>query len=177
MGPISVSQAGVSVPNATPSQLTFNTKYPFEKIDSTNNASFQNINIFFSKDVPNPNGTSVFTLTTQIYSFAHGYTYIPRFWAMWQRTAGNSTQSGAEPNRYSNYQFEGGPIAASSASDVANFAYLLITADATNVYVSVMKTYDASNPDPVVNLAAYALELRVYVFVEDMSGTSVPSQA
>ena len=46
-GPISVSAPNTSLIGAATKDITFNTKYPFAKLDSTNTVSFQNINLIF----------------------------------------------------------------------------------------------------------------------------------
>lgn len=175
-GPIAVSAPGKSLSGAVGADITFNTRYPFAKLDSTNKVSFQSINIEFLNDPPNPNGTTVFELDTVIYPFPHGYKYIPTIWCIFQRTAGEGDQGDFSVTKYGPYGYENGVIAVSSAVDSANSALLTLRADETNIYIGVNKKYVAAH-GPVVNLSGYNLLVRVYAFVNDLSGTDVPNQA
>jgi hypothetical protein len=177
-GPIVVSAPGKSLQGAVGSDITFNTRWPFAKLDTTNKVSFQNINIFFATDPPNPNGTTVFSQKTVVYTFPHGYKYIPAIWCIFQRN-GNGDQGDFSVTKYGPYGYENGLICVSSTSDFAQSANLTLTADATNIYISVTKNYRTGGGwvDPPVNLSGYSLLVRVYAFVNDLSGTDVPSQA
>lgn len=175
-GPIAVSAPGTSLRGAVGTDITFNTRYPFAKLDSTNKVSFQAINIEFLHDPPNPNGTSVFKLITNIYTFPHGYKYIPAIWCIFNRTAGAGDQGDLSVTKFGPYGYENGLIAVASAADNSNFANLTLAADATNIYIGVNKFYDSLH-GAAVNLVGYALLVRVYAFVNDLSGTDVPKQA
>jgi hypothetical protein len=177
-GPISVSAPGKSLRDALGSDITFNTRHPFAKLDTTNKVSFQNINIFFANDPPNPNGTTQTSLVTTVYQFKHGYKYIPALWCIYQRT-GFGVQNDFSSTKFGPYGYENGTFCVSSASDTAQYAELAFWADETYVYIGINKHYqtDAFHPDPPVNLLGYSLLLRVYAFVNDLSGTDVPSHA
>jgi hypothetical protein len=159
-----VSQIGTTTKTATGSQVTFNTKYPFAKLDKTNLVSFQNISIQFYNEPPAPSGTypDIGPTTTLVYQFVHGYTYVPSTWFLMQVTP-SSTVSYPPVS----YQQEGtnsfflylGPGSGAS---------LTITADATNVYFYVNKYYGGSFGLP--NIIGYVLNIRAYVFVDDLSG-------
>lgn len=75
---IIISQPGVSVGNATGSQITFNTANAMIKLDTQNKAAFQTVTIIITTDPPNPpsSGAGGTTYTT-LYKFKHGYSYIP----------------------------------------------------------------------------------------------------
>lgn len=175
-GPIAVSAPGKSLRGAVGTDVTFNTRYPFAKLDSTNKVSFQAINIFFAKDPPNPDGTISTSLTTMVYTFPHGYNYISKIWCIFQRT-GAGDQGNFAVTKYGPYGYENGLIAVSSSADLSQSASLTLTADNTNIYLGVEKFYTSASADPAVNLSGYSLLVRVYVFVNDLSGTDVPSQA
>lgn len=175
-GPISVSAPSTSILGAVGSDITFNTRYPFAKLDSTNKVSFQNINIFFANDPPNPDGTTSFEQNTIIYTFPHGYKYIPAIWCIFQRT-GFGDQGDFSNTKYGPYGYENGIICVSNASDFAQFATLNLTADETNIYLSITKNYrhDIVFVDPPVNLIGYSLLVRIYAFVNDLLGHDVPN--
>lgn len=147
-----------------PQQVIFTTKYPFAKLDTqlginlkvnppaTNAVSFQNFRIFFSKEPPVTIGS---TSTTQIYQFAHGYTYIPTTWLLFQDlNAANTTASFT-------YGQENSIIVSKSALTFAEFT---MTVDSTNVTFSVYKQWNALDVSP--DVIGITLLLRLYVFVE-----------
>lgn len=177
-GPIAVSAPGTSLKGAVGSDITFNTRYPFAKLDSTKDTSFQNISIFFGVDTPNPDGVTAFSLNTIVYQFAHGYNYIPAIWCIFQRN-GAGDQGDLTVTKYGEHGYENGLIAVSSNSDFNQSANLTLLADQTNVYIGVTKNYITGGPftDPSVNLEGYTLLVRVYTFVNDLSGQDVPTQA
>lgn len=175
-GPIAVAGPGKTLLGGVGSDITFNTRYPFAKLDSTNLVSFQNINIFFGYDPPNPDGVSNFSRVTSIYTFKHGYKYIPAIWCIFQRT-GFGDQGDHTVTKFGPYGYENGVICVSSVSGSAQFARLKLWADATNVFLGIEKIYVAAHPDPAVNLSGYSLLVRVYCFVNDLSGNDVPFQA
>ena len=86
MGPITVASSGNNVSTALGSNITLNSNYPFTKLDTQNIVSFQTIQILFNNEPtqPTPGNTQVSTL---LYSFPHGYNYIPSIWLGWQNTA------------------------------------------------------------------------------------------
>lgn len=160
---MSVSQNGVDLRNASASQLVFSSQYPFAKLDRTNNVSFQNISILFNTEPPNPDGISVFTLTTLVYKFAHGYTYVPSTWFMMQNPSPGSV--GLQPA----YQQEGGDIIITNEADGTS-AVLSMQADSTNVYLYVTKNYTSG--DTLPNIQGFSINIRIYVFAGDLTGTT-----
>lgn len=169
---IKISTEGIDVNDAKPQETLLSTKYPLHKLDTQNPVSFQNLSIYFNANPPDPDGTIETSLTTQIYSFPHGYDYTPTTWMMFQRNAGPGVQSNPASTKYSAYQYEGGIIAAADVGDFSNFAYLNYSVDNKNVYIKVTKVYNVFTGAPPVDLSAYALLVRIYVFVEDLVGTS-----
>lgn len=172
-GPISVSAPGVSLIGATAKDITFSTRYPFHKLDSTNQNSFQVLTIFFNQDTPNPTPpTSVETFSnTLVYSFPHGYTYVPSTWFLIS-TDNFKTTKGAE----------GSIISTPAGTQLPNSsnATLNITVDETNINIYILKqwgyVFGTPDPNPPTVLGMF-VSIRSYIFVEDLSGTSVPSHA
>lgn len=165
---IIVTQNGSDVRTATTSQILLSDKYPFHKLDKTNPVSFQNISILFNTDPPNPPGAggspSDYTLTTTVYTFPHGYNYIPATWVLFV----NAYNYIAQPDLYNSGQ---GIILLLTDSG-ANGAFLSVTSDDTNIYVNVIKNYDTSelvSGPPII--LGITLVIRIYVFVEDLSGS------
>lgn len=160
-GPIVVTTGVSSLGSSSGSQLIFTTKYPFAKLDTTNLNSFQIVSILLTKDTSNPPSVNS-SAFTQIAFFPHGYTYVPSTWALIS-TDGFQTVSGPEGSIV--YGFLG-----------RSNATLSITADNVNIYFTINKTW--SNPDTSPpNISGLFLTIRLYVFVEDLSGTSLPASA
>ena len=162
-GPISVSAPGTSLIGASSKDITFNTRYPFAKLDSTNPVSFQVITLFFNTEPPNPSAGN--TNKTLIYSFAHGYNYEPSTWFL-VSTDNFSSVIGTE----------GVWLFGNSTTFGSAYAILNIEVDTTNVNFYISKFTSTS---PVVNpdIIGYSVSIRSYIFVEDLSGGSVPSHA
>lgn len=150
----SISKDGYDTRSASNEQLLVNSDYPFAKLDTQNNVSFQNIRIFFSRDTPFTAGATVKTL---VYSFAHGYTYVPQVWVLYQNQGSTGLGTGFS------YGYEDSLIL---GNDAFNTATLHIEVDSQNVNVYVIKQTSAIPNNP--NIASYVLLLRVYVFVDDV---------
>jgi hypothetical protein len=167
---LTVSSNNVDIRSASGPQVTFSTQYPFGKLDKTNNVSFQNISILFKNEPPNPAGTPGNTgpIKTLVYSFAHGYKYVPSTWFLMQNPS--NVGVGLEPA----YQQEGGIII---ATDEANFtgAIMQILVDQTNVNLYVWKYYDSTNSPALPNIQGFSLNIRIYVFAGDLTGTPAGS--
>ncbi len=168
-GPISVSAPGASLINASGSDITFNTKNPFMKLDSSTNISFQNITLFLAKNTPDS------STPTTVYTVPHGYKYVPSCWMLYQRTVGLGDQSGGTSNRAPAYGYDGGTFVVQSAADSASNAHIGMSVDATNVYITVTKFQNAVDFS-WINVIGYFLHIRLYVFANDLSGTDLPSQ-
>lgn len=160
---ITISQNNVDVRNAKGNQVLFSAQYPFAKLDKTNTVSFQNITLFFNNEPPNPSGGSFGPVTTLVYSFPHGYTYVPSTWFLMQHVGGDT--SSQKPI----YQQEGGTISLVNALTVAS---LRMQADDAKCYFYVDKTSDGTN---FANIQAVTLVIRVYVFAGDLTGTAAGS--
>lgn len=173
MGVISVSQNNVDVQQATDKQLVFNDKYPFHKLDKTNTVSFENIRLFFNTEPTNPTGvypTDVGPTTTLVYSFPHGYSYIPATWFLMQEVGTSSV--GLSPSYQQDLNNGFGALILETNELDFTAATLRIVADSTNINFYVDKYW--SNPGGVnptqANIAGFTLLIRVYVFVEDLLG-------
>ena len=167
---ISVSANGTSLSNASSDDITFSTKNPFHKLDSTNEKSFQVITIFFNTEPPDPaTPTSVATFSdTIVYQFKHGYNYTPSSWFLISLD-NFATTLGPE-----------GTILVRSGAVGGTTARLNIYVDDTYVYFHIAKRWGYSyftsapdgNPPHVIGLS---VSIRAYIFVEDLTGTMVPS--
>lgn len=164
---ITVSANGVDVKNAKGSDVLFSTAFPFAKLDTTNTVSFQIISIFFNNDPPSPAFGNA-PIKTQVYQFKHGYTYVPSTWFLLQFDSASRQTPG--------YQYENGIIQVSSVADNANYAEFDVSIDQTNVTFYITKN-TINNIDPLSEIFGYTLNIRSYVFVEDLLGGSVPLHA
>lgn len=82
-----VAANGSSIQEASgPSELLSISK-PFTKLDVTNIASFQTIQLLFNHEPPQPPAGSPYYTNTLVYSFPHGYDYIPSIWMEWQNNS------------------------------------------------------------------------------------------
>jgi len=171
-GPISVSAPGKSLIGATAQDVTFSTRYPFAKLDSTNENSFEVISLFFNTEPPDPATPTTTTTTsnTLVYKYAHGYTYTPSTWFLLSL---NNFTNTLGP--------EGSIIEVAPGSNLSlTYATLNITVDDTYVYFYVYKQWWAKggvidpNPPHVIGLT---VSIRAYIFVEDLLGGSVPTHA
>lgn len=193
---ITVSKQGVSVPDAKGIDVLFSTQAPFAKLDSLNPVSFQEIELFFNAEPPDPDSSNGYRTQTLVYSFKHNYKYVPSYWMMATNVAftnppiPTSQVVGAVPAIYYPYMDEtpaviygfGSPIAQVFYWDgieysTATISYLSLFIDKTNVNVYVNKVAPlliAGSPVPIT-LAGTTLELRFYIFVEDLLGGSVPT--
>jgi hypothetical protein len=136
-----------------------NTKWPFAKMDVTNPASFKNIRIVFNNDLPG-SGAGVRTTVKQ---YAHnmkdpkGNKLIPKFWVL-----GTNSNSSAGAFKYLGAD---GQVAATT---VDSSVQIDVWVDNTNVYIDFIKYYDPATGDPNPTMVGTILNLRVYVFVEDL---------
>lgn len=161
---ITISSGNVSVNEAIGSQILFSTQFPFDKLDTQNSVSFQLITIFFNDEPPNPDGSVSTYQRTLVYSFPHGYTYVPSTWFL-ATTNNFTTVIGPE----------GATLAQNSISPFFSAAQFVATVDDTNVNFYIDK-YFISGPFPVPTIIGTFLSIRSYVFVDDLSGTDVPPQ-
>jgi hypothetical protein len=166
-GPISVSAPGKTLVGASSSDITFSTRYPFHKLDSTNNVSFQIITVFFNSDTPTPAAGAGLTASnrTLVYQYAHGYKYEPSSWFL-VSLDNFTTILGSEGS-----WLIGNASGASTA--IAKFE---VDIDATNVNFYIFKQWTNDGATPAPSVLGYFLTVRSYIFVEDLTGTMVPSQ-
>ena len=169
-GPVSVVNSSVnSVTGVITNNVLLTTRYPFHKLDSTLTQSFQIITVFFNTEPPDPTSPTTGNTTTSktlVYKYAHGYTYLPSTWFLLSLD-GFSTTIGAE----------GATILNNGA--LLSSAYFNVEVDTLNVYFYVTKSWP--NPTGTVpappHIIGFAVSVRAYIFVEDLTGTSVPLNA
>lgn len=166
-GPIAVSAPGSTLVNASGVGVTFNTRYPFDKLDSTLNESFQIITVFMAVDTPTPDGSIVKYNRTLIYSFAHGYKYVPAPWFLVSLNNFSSTTIGTE----------GVVLTVNNPDPTVSSGILVINVDSTNVNIYIDKYYNSSviGAVPPVTIGLF-ISIRSYIFVNDLAGNDVPSQ-
>lgn len=167
---LTISSNNVDVRSASGPQVTFSTQYPFSKLDKTNTVSFQNINILFNHEPPNPPGTggNVGPLITNVYTFPHGYTYVPSTWMMCQNPT--NTGVGLQPA-----YFQESFIILATDEGFYTAAELHIRVDNKNVYLDVWKFYNTADAPALPNIQGFSLNIRVYVFAGDLTGTTAGS--
>lgn len=167
-GPISISKPGISLVGATSKDISFSTRYPFHKLDSTNPVSFQVLTVFLAKDTPTPAASPGNTATnrTLVYQYPHGYSYVPSSWFL-VSTDNFATVLGSE----------GSWIIGSASGVSPAVAKFEVDIDAINVNFYIFKqwTNDGTTPEPSV--LGYFITVRAYIFLDDLSATGVPSKA
>jgi hypothetical protein len=176
---ISVSRKGVSVPNGTGADITFNTKYPFWKLDSLNPVSFQIITILLNVEPPNPDGAVEFYKRNLIYSFPHGYNYVPSTWfelsipgyTPFYGPGYDETTAGPFPIGPEGVYLRGG-----GGLPLISSAVFIVTVDSTNVNIFIDKYYDTTmGVTPPPDVIGDFLHVRSYVAVNDLLGGDVPT--
>jgi hypothetical protein len=158
---IRVSEQSESANNASDAKLFMTTKYPFAKLDTQKTESFQTINLTFLNDPPEPAGTpGNENLDTLVYSFTHGYSYVPMIWTLGYVLVAPAASS------YTDRYFQDSALLASNGGfDGATF---YTTFDASKVYFYVRKYKDNAFGGLANNLLATQLQLRTFVFVEEL---------
>lgn len=152
-----ISQPGVSVTNATPSQITFNSANALIKIDTQNKAGFQTIELIITTDPPNPSGVLTYRYTT-LYQFAHGYKYIPSVEALFYVQSFPPSASGGQT-----YFQDSGTLGFDTNNATAS---LYAIADATNVYIIVAKQNSPTSSS--ILLTGTNVLISTHVFVDDI---------
>lgn len=188
-----VSASGASIETATgPSQL-LSMKNPFTKLDTTNQVSFQTIQLLLNHEPPQAPATSPFYTNTLVYQFKHGYSYIPAVWMEWQNNSPAFPAAPASGSTATTFFPTGDDAAGKAAyltstgtltegdSLVAQVQYnssgtlfnatdgsLFLTADATYVYLYVQKLTLLTIGGAIkpLFLIGTILNIRIYVFVE-----------
>jgi len=153
---INISAPNINVNTANNSQLLLTSKYPFDKLDTQTNTSFQTIFLLFNTDTPEPDTG---TTNTTVYSFAHGYIYVPKVWALFQ-TVANAPLT----NFYQAYFQDTGIIATKTVHDQAT---MFIAADSTNVNIVVSKYNDGSGSSNLIKGASF--NITIFTFVDDFN--------
>lgn len=145
---IKTSKKGADATSANNLDIIMTTQYPFAKIDPTKAASFQVTTVTLLRDPPANTATT-------IYSFAHGYTYTPEMWGLWNVTWGTlSLMPGKVQNGY-------GTIFSSTGAPASTIAYSI---DATNVnLILTFGTFGGGD-----SLIGSVFTLTSYVFADDL---------
>lgn len=152
---IKTSKKGVNAITAQGADVLMSTRYPFAKLDPTQTESFRTTTVTFLSDTTD-------NVKTQIASFAHGYTYKPQLWGLWNVTWGPSVSGtpGLEQNGY-------GSLTNSSGFPAATFDY---NWDETNVYLYISKgAVPPAFPSSMIGTSA---TLTTYIFVDDLQEAS-----
>ncbi len=154
---IAISSPNVNVGSASNSQLLLTSKYPFVKLDTQKPISFQTIFLFFNNDPPEPVGAG--TVNTTVYSFAHGYTYVPRVWGLFQTVA-------KPPLTVFNQDYfqDTGIIAQQTIDDQVT---MFVGANATNINIIVSKFNDGAGNANL--LAGASFNITIFTFVDDLT--------
>lgn len=149
------SKEGASAITGTGADILMSTKYPFAKIDQTKTDTFRTTTITFLTDAPD-------NTKTLIASFAHGYTYKPQLWGLWNVTWGPSIAG--TPNTTQNgygYLINTSGVPASS---------LTYEWDATTVYLYITK--GAIPPGTPSSTIGTTVTLTTYIFADDLQSAS-----
>lgn len=150
-----VSEKGVNAITATGTDIIMSTRYPFAKIDPTKSDSFRTTTVTFITDTPD-------NVKTLIAQFAHGYSYKPQLWGLWNVVWGPSIAGSAnvEQNGY-------GVLVNSAGIPNSSLSYEW---DATNVYLYLNK--GANPPGTPSNAIGTVATLTTYIFVDDLQDAS-----
>ncbi len=149
---IKVSKKGVNAITATGSDIIMTTHFPFAKIDQTKEDTFRTTTVTFLHDTPD-------NVKTLIASFAHGYTYKPQLWGLWNVTWGPSITGtpGLVQNGY-------GTLTNTSGFPASTFTYEW---DSTTVYLYLTK--GSTGASSAIGTTA---TLTTYIFVDDLQDAS-----
>lgn len=152
---IKTSKKGVNAITATGADIIMSTKYPFAKIDPTQLETFRTTTVTFLTDTPD-------NVKTQIASFAHGYTYRPQLWGLWNVTWGPSIA--ITPSQQQNGY---GYLINTSSLPAAILSYEW---DTTTVYLYLSKgAIPPGTPSSAIGTTA---TLTTYIFVDDLQEQS-----
>jgi len=143
---IKTSKKGEDATSSDVIDILMTTKYPFTKIDQTNQESFRTTTVTFITDVAE-NTDIIF------YQFAHGYDYEPQLWGLWDITWSPSL-GGANMNGY-------GQIVNSTGFPSSSVWY---TFDETNIYLHIYKG------DAGLGLSSVGITvtLSTYIFADEL---------
>ena len=152
---VKVSQNDTSV-NDTTKALLMSTKYPFMKLDTTNEAAAKDITLIFNNDPPNP-GSGEAPITTKVYSYLHGYDYIPAFWVIGFNQV-PPIAAGTSDYFYCDF----GLIA---DNGVPGSAYFSAETTKTHMNFYVTKYFFSE----AINMIGAVLRIRSYIFVDSLN--------
>ena len=146
-----VSKVGESALKSTDlSNLIMTTRYPFAKIDPTNQKTFQTINFTFTR-------TPALDTATLLYSFDHDYTYVPQIWGLWNITDSSTGLSSIQ------YLQAYGKYTANSGVGIGFYLYYDVTATSVTAYIY---PYDFT---ATLSLVGVVAKLTLYIFADDLT--------
>ena len=161
---IKISAKGKDAKAASGTDVFLNVKYPFAKLDVRNPKSFQNINLVFTNDTPEPPADS--TSDTLVYSFSHGYSYVPSVWVLVQVAAAPPLF----PNIVYPYFQDRGVCVDNGTTFYLPYFYTTIVG--SNVYFYISKIRSSLMGNVTTNITGLQLKIRCYVFAEDITSSS-----
>lgn len=158
---ILISQPGTSVTSINPSssQMLMNTAHPFIKIDTQNANGFVTLTLSIVTDPPEPVGPATDKYTT-LYSFPHGYKYIPSPEVLF-----NVTNFAPGLGGGMSYFLDSGFLGRHTFVDGV---YLYAVADATTLYIICRKYKDSSFGGVSNVLTGTNVTITTHVFVDDI---------
>lgn len=156
---IIVSSAGTSTQNPLVQNTLLSGKYPLLKLDTQNSKAFQTISLNIVTDTTEPSSPSWDNTYQVVYQFAHGYTYTPQVWALFQ--VKNPT---LDATFYMPYFVDIGIIGSRTSEDSVA---MYVSADSTNIYITVMKQNDGLGD--ANDLVGTSVNISVFTFVDDFS--------
>lgn len=161
--------SSVSPSPATTRDILFDTRKPFHKLDLSNERSFQVIDLTLNSEPPDPaTPTSVTTFSnTLVYQYAHGYNYLPSTWFLISIDAFGHTLGP-----------EGSMIKVGGGVPGSTNAKFNIEVDDTYVKFYIKKqwgrVFGTNDNINDAHVAGMMVSVRAYIFVEDLTGTTVP---
>jgi hypothetical protein len=148
---IKVSHKDKSVLSDDHSDILMSTQFPFAKIDPTMTDTFRTTSLIFLNNPPS-------NTKTEVYRFAHGYSYKPMVWGLWKINWGPNvlTTPNTEQNGY-------GYIINTTAFPSS---YLSYEVDSTHV---ILYAYRGEFAPSLSSLIGTTATLTTYIFVDDLT--------
>lgn len=157
-------------------KLLFTSRYPLQKLDSTKPVVNQEVNIFFSHEPPNPDGTISLYQRTLVHQYAHGYKYgkgIPSSWFLVSRINYTPTfgRNAGKAQALFPYGPEGVFLTGGGNLFATSSTVFIATVDTGHVNFYIDKYYDVTAgvvPPPLIAGTTIIVSARVYA--EDLTG-------
>lgn len=159
-------------------KLVFTSRYPLQKLDSTKLAVNQNIDIFFSHEPPNPDGTVTKYQRNLIFQYKHGYDYatdIPSSWFLVSRInyAPTFGRNSGQLQSVFPYGPEGIYLTGGGSFPLISSAVFVATVDNQSVNFYIDKYYDAGSGFEAPTIAGSAIIVSARIYAEDLTGNSL----